>query len=399
MASAWQHFTAEALASATECPVENVRTNWPRLVEQLELCGINERLVQIGMAGTVAKESASSFMPVKEAFFLGEPAAENHRRTLAYYPFFGRGYIQLTHRGNYERYGHKVAELWRADPSHPDFDLVGNPDRALDPTISAAVSALFFRDTKTLQGYGIVDACRARDWEWVRRLVLGAADPDGVARIVRIEAALSGGAPVPTPLPFNPDAPIDVQPNGWGCALESTQWLLRSIGRNPDANDTVNDPWLRSQLVPGIISEQNGLNNADGKALAAWITETYGVEMGFTAHAADVTFDDVLAGAGINPTLIGGRRWGPGGHWAGVRRSDEHGWLELANPSPGYTGVGTHLDRAEWDARGPWTAIYIDRGAAVVPAPEPEPEPQPSRASVLISEIRLRLDELEQIAS
>lgn len=209
-----------------------------------------------------------------------------------------------------------------------------------------------------------------------------------------------GGEPVPA-LPFNPDAPIDKQPTGWGCALESTQWLLRSIGRNPDANDPVNDPWLRSQLVPGIISEDNGLNNADGKALAAWITREYGAEMGFTAHAADVTYDDVLAGAGVNPTLIGGRRWGPGGHWSGVRRADAEGRLELANPSPGYTRVGTHLDRAEWDARGPWTAIYIDR-MSQAPAPTPTPPPAPAadpKVEYVRSELRRLLAYLDAPAA
>jgi len=199
--------------------------------------------------------------------------------------------------------------------------------------------------------------------------------------------------PVPAPLPYNPDAPIDAQPDPWSCALQSTQWLLRSIGRNPDASDPVGDPWLKSQLVPGIISPQVGLQDASGAQLAAWINREYGQEMGFVAHAADVTFDDVLAGAGTNPTLIGGRRWGAGGHWAGVRRADANGLLELANPAPGYTGVGTHLDRAEWDARGPWTAVWIDRMSTLPPVVLPPADTRVTRARELLRQALVVLDE------
>lgn len=188
------------------------------------------------------------------------------------------------------------------------------------------------------------------------------------------------GAPsMPTPvIPFNPDAPCDVQPNDWACSLESVQWLLRSIGRNPDANDPRNDPWLKQQLVPAIVSPTVGLQDASGRQLAAWLNREYGSEMGFMAHAADVTFDDVLAGAGVNPTMIGGRNYGPGGHWVGVRRADENGWLDLANPAPNFTNTGTHLDRAEWAARGPWSAVYIDRAAMLGSQPGPVEPPSPA---------------------
>jgi hypothetical protein len=406
MPDPYEHFPADAIAAAAECPLENVAAHWPKLVEQMGHAGINERLVQIGMIGTVAKESASTFAPVREAFWLDEAArwAEYTRRNYGGGPnYHGRGFIQNTHLAGYRSLGPKIAALWGADPSHPDFDLVANPDKLLDPDFSAAAAAIFFRDTKTIQGYGIVDACREQDWDWVRRLVYGGPDPEGATRIARIAAALSGTpapvpAPVPGPLPFVPDVRIDVQPDDWSCSVQSMQWLLRSIGRNPS------DQWLHDQLVGGgIVSPDVGLRDATGKPLAAWLTREYGAEMGFTAQAADVTFDDVLAGAGVNPTMIGGRTYGPGGHWVGVRRADEQGWLELANPAPGFTGTGTHLDRAEWDARGPWSAIYIDRAAMLgqQPAPpvEPAPVPQPTRAQVLVSEIRERLEELASLVA
>lgn len=196
---------------------------------------------------------------------------------------------------------------------------------------------------------------------------------------------------VPT-IPYNPDAPVDPQPNDWSCALQSVQWLLRSIGRSPDASDTTNDWWLTSQLVPGIIRPDVGLRNATGEDLAAWINREYGHEMGFVAHASPVRFDDVAAGAGVNPTMIGGRGWN---HWSGVRALRSDGQLRLANPADSWKGVGQSMSREQFDALGPFTAVWIDRAGAAAPAPEPEP---PSRKAVLISEIRERLTELEKIA-
>lgn len=204
---------------------------------------------------------------------------------------------------------------------------------------------------------------------------------------------LTGGSAVPTALPYNPDAPIDIQPNDWSCALQSTQFLLRSIGRAPDASNPTTDPWLTSQLVPGIISPAVGLKDATGHPLAAWITREYGSEMGFTAHAVDVTFDDVAAGAGVNPTIMGGRAYN---HWVGVRRVNPDGTLALANPAPGFKGITDSMSRAQFDALGPFSAVYIDRMPAAPAPPVPVP---PSRVTVLVGEIRERLDELERIAS
>jgi predicted chitinase len=65
---------------------------------------------------------------VREAYYLGEPRAEHYRKTLRYYPFYGRGYVQLTWDYNYA----KMAALTGAD-------LVGHPDLALDPKIAALI--------------------------------------------------------------------------------------------------------------------------------------------------------------------------------------------------------------------------------------------------------------------
>lgn len=68
---------------------------------------------------TVEHETAGTFQPVREAFWKTEAW---RKANLRYYPFYGRGYVQLTWEGNYEHYGRKLG-----------VDLVGNPDLALEP--------------------------------------------------------------------------------------------------------------------------------------------------------------------------------------------------------------------------------------------------------------------------
>jgi hypothetical protein len=196
-ADPWLRWSAEQIAAAAQCPVDAVRENWPRLVAQMWLCGLSDPLTDIAMIGTIAIESASSFRPVREAFYLGEPEpAESHRRALRYYPYYGRGFIQLTWRENYAAYSQKVNDLWGASGA---IDLVARPDDALDPDVSAADSALYFRDHGG-DGLCLIPKAAARsDWLEVRRLVYGGADPNGAARIRRIEQALGGGISPPIP--------------------------------------------------------------------------------------------------------------------------------------------------------------------------------------------------------
>ena len=49
---------------------------------------------------TTEWETAHTFKPVKEAFWLSESWRKNH---LHYYPYYGRGFVQLTWKNNYEQ--------------------------------------------------------------------------------------------------------------------------------------------------------------------------------------------------------------------------------------------------------------------------------------------------------
>ncbi len=70
-------------------------------------------------------EWESHFTPIRERF---TPAHEPQRRGLAYYPYYGRGYVQLTHESNYKRYADLLG-----------VDMVADPDLALQADIALYV--------------------------------------------------------------------------------------------------------------------------------------------------------------------------------------------------------------------------------------------------------------------
>ena len=77
---------------------------------------------------TAEHETNGTFKPVREAYWLKNPDAYLRRVHADYYPFYGRGFVQLTWKRNYEKYGKLLG-----------LDLVGNPDLALDPEVAAFI--------------------------------------------------------------------------------------------------------------------------------------------------------------------------------------------------------------------------------------------------------------------
>ncbi len=72
-------------------------------------------------------ETARTMKPVREGFYLGDRAAA-FRRSLRYWPWYGRGQVQLTWEANYRKAGAEVGA-----------DLIADPDLALSAEIAAEV--------------------------------------------------------------------------------------------------------------------------------------------------------------------------------------------------------------------------------------------------------------------
>ena len=144
----------------------------------------------------------------------------------------------------------------------------------------------------------------------------------------------------------------DYQDYPWDCSACSTAWSMRTIGFDVSEQDVI------VGLGPERISPALGLLDASGAGLVSFLAE-----QGITAqNNPDATWDELLAGAGYQPMVIGGREWG---HWVAVRMGT---WaaglaipsaLALMNPAPGYRGVDQVLDQPDFEALGPFSAVWF----------------------------------------
>lgn len=76
--------------------------------------GLSDRDTSYVLA-TAWWETARSMEPVREAYYLGSKA-ESYRKTLRYFPWYGRGFVQLTWKDNYQKAAKKLSLTnWDAD--------------------------------------------------------------------------------------------------------------------------------------------------------------------------------------------------------------------------------------------------------------------------------------------
>ena len=152
----------KAVAKACSSGEVRVKAVAPLLYDALNELGILHTNSAIAALATVAVEC--NFRPVIESYWLPATAWKRWADTTRYGKvdpetgkrYVGRGFIQLTWKGNYQRYGAAIGK-----------DLVNNPDLALDPKIAAQILARYFKEKK-------VDvAAKQGDWRKVRKLVNG----------------------------------------------------------------------------------------------------------------------------------------------------------------------------------------------------------------------------------
>lgn len=72
-------------------------------------------------------ETGKTMEPVREAFYLGKKA-EAYRKKLRYYPWYGRGFVQLTWKENYIKAGKRLG-----------VDFIKDPDLVMDPDLAARI--------------------------------------------------------------------------------------------------------------------------------------------------------------------------------------------------------------------------------------------------------------------
>lgn len=170
-------------------------------LDPAQVVGINAKLKAMGAAAwpiayaayglaTSFWETAHAMQPVKESGYLGEAAGERHRKTLRYYPWYGRGDVQTTWERNYRR---ADAELGLGG------SLIANPDRMLEPAISADTMVRGMQEgwftNKSLSDYlpatGFADKAA---FTQARRIINGTDKADEIAAIAMTwQQALADG--------------------------------------------------------------------------------------------------------------------------------------------------------------------------------------------------------------
>ena len=86
---------------------------------------ITDQRQQAYVLATIKHETAETYRPIKE---LGSP---NYLKSKSYYPFIGRGYVQLTWEANYKRFGNLLR-----------IDLLTMPELAQRPEIAWKITEL-----------------------------------------------------------------------------------------------------------------------------------------------------------------------------------------------------------------------------------------------------------------
>lgn len=146
--------------------------------------------------------------------------------------------------------------------------------------------------------------------------------------------------------------PVELQDVPWDCAAASLSWCLQACGRDVSEADVV------AGLGPARISPAFGLLDASGAGLVEYLAE-----LGISAeNNPNASFDEVLAAAGYQPMLIGGRAWC---HWSGVRLGSAffpevpNEYLALANPAPGWLGIEQLIGPNSFYELGPFSAVWF----------------------------------------
>lgn len=136
---------------------------------------------------TAAHETNRTMQPVREAYWLSE---DWRKEKLRYWPWYGRGYVQLTWERNYRR---------ADDELDLGGSLIANADRALEPKIAAEIMVKgmeegWFAEGHSLPAHLPVERGTFAQFTDARRIINGTDKAGDIAALaMHFQDALSAG--------------------------------------------------------------------------------------------------------------------------------------------------------------------------------------------------------------
>ncbi len=153
---------------------EEIKKETIRIIkEECIIQGVVDREQIAYVLATVEWETNHTWLPVKEAYWTSEAWRKKH---LGYYPYFGRGFVQLTWLDNYKKFG-KVLGI----------DLAVHPDLALYPKYASYILVYGMKNGsftgKKLEDY--VSAEGDFDFVGARHIINGSDKAHTIASIAK----------------------------------------------------------------------------------------------------------------------------------------------------------------------------------------------------------------------
>lgn len=153
-----------------QTPIGHIKANLPFVLAALQAEGLDDKAMVLMALSTIRAETAS-FEPICEGKSRFNTSPNGHpfdlydnRKDLGNqgahdgFGFRGRGFVQLTGRANYAKFGGQIGE-----------DLVRNPGLANDPRVAAELLACFLKNSESK-----IRACLAsHDLAGARKVVNG----------------------------------------------------------------------------------------------------------------------------------------------------------------------------------------------------------------------------------
>ena len=143
------------------------------ITEEAVRAGINNPEQIKYMIATAKWETNHQCVPVKEAYWLSEDWRKKHLR---YYPYYGRGYVQITWKENYAKFENILK-----------IPLVLEPDLALRPEVASKILIIGMRDG-TFTGVKLDDVTNddgSVDFYRARRIINGIDRADTIASMAK----------------------------------------------------------------------------------------------------------------------------------------------------------------------------------------------------------------------